>query len=257
MGTGAITQYIDVAQLVLYLFWIFFFGLIFYLQRESKREGYPMHTDRPGRSTVDGLLPMPSVKTYKLTHGGEVQAPHQRDAIPQALAAEPIAGFPGAPLEPTGNRMGDNIGPGSYTLRADTPELTFAGEVLIVPLRNAPELQVALQDNDPRGLPVVGADGQVGAKVRDIWVDKAEMLVRYLELDVPHAARGPQVLLPINFARIRKGEVKVHAVLGHQLSGVPRTRHPDQVTSLEEEKVMAYFGAGTLYATPERQEPLV
>ncbi|NDH56407.1 MAG: photosynthetic reaction center H subunit, partial [Burkholderiaceae bacterium] len=24
-----------------------------------------------------------------------------------------------------------------------------------------------------------------------------------------------------------------------------------------EEKIMAYFGAGTLYATPERSEPLV
>jgi len=27
METGAITQYVDFAQLVLYLFWIFFFGL--------------------------------------------------------------------------------------------------------------------------------------------------------------------------------------------------------------------------------------
>ena len=70
-------------------------------------------------------------------------------------------------------------------------------------------------------------------------------------------ALGPQVLLPINFARIRKGQVKVHAVLGHQLAAVPRTRHPDQVTSLEEEKVMAYYGAGTLYATPERSDPLL
>ena len=26
---------------------------------------------------------------------------------------------------------------------------------------------------------------------------------------------------------------------------------------LEEEKITAYFGAGTLYATPERQEPLL
>jgi photosynthetic reaction center H subunit len=45
MGTGAITQYIDVAQLVLYLFWIFFAGLIYYLRRENQREGYPMETD--------------------------------------------------------------------------------------------------------------------------------------------------------------------------------------------------------------------
>jgi len=45
MGTGAITQYVDVAQLVLYLFWAFFFGLIVYLQKESHREGYPMIDD--------------------------------------------------------------------------------------------------------------------------------------------------------------------------------------------------------------------
>jgi len=30
-----------------------------------------------------------------------------------------------------------------------------------------------------------------------------------------------------------------------------------QVTLLEEEKIMAYYGAGTLYATPSRQEPLL
>ena len=59
MGTGAITQYVDVAQLVLYAFWIFFFGLIFYLQRESKREGYPMHSEVPGRPPVPGLLVRP------------------------------------------------------------------------------------------------------------------------------------------------------------------------------------------------------
>ena len=47
MSTGAITQYIDVAQLVLYAFWIFFAGLIFYLHRENKREGYPLDERGP------------------------------------------------------------------------------------------------------------------------------------------------------------------------------------------------------------------
>ena len=37
MGTGAITQYVDVAQLVLWAFWIFFAGLIYYLVRENHR----------------------------------------------------------------------------------------------------------------------------------------------------------------------------------------------------------------------------
>ena len=39
MGTGAITQYVDVAQIVLYMFWAFFAGLIYYLVREGHREG--------------------------------------------------------------------------------------------------------------------------------------------------------------------------------------------------------------------------
>ncbi|MFZ9390155.1 MAG: photosynthetic reaction center subunit H, partial [Polynucleobacter sp.] len=39
MGTGAITQYVDVAQLALYAFWVFFAILIYYLTIESKREG--------------------------------------------------------------------------------------------------------------------------------------------------------------------------------------------------------------------------
>jgi photosynthetic reaction center H subunit len=38
---------------------------------------------------------------------------------------------------------------------------------------------------------------------------------------------------------------------------VPGTRTPDAVTRLEEEKICAYYGAGTLYATPLRAEPLL
>jgi photosynthetic reaction center H subunit len=38
---------------------------------------------------------------------------------------------------------------------------------------------------------------------------------------------------------------------------VPALKSPDRVTLLEEEKIMAYYGAGTLYATADRQEPLL
>jgi photosynthetic reaction center H subunit len=37
---------------------------------------------------------------------------------------------------------------------------------------------------------------------------------------------------------------------------VPAIRDASQVTLLEEEKVMAYFGAGLLYAEPSRVDPL-
>ena len=33
---------VDVTQIVLYAFWLFFAGLVYYLRREDKREGYPL-----------------------------------------------------------------------------------------------------------------------------------------------------------------------------------------------------------------------
>ena len=44
---------------------------------------------------------------------------------------------------------------------------------------------------------------------------------------------------------------------GAQLEHVPALRQSDRITLLEEEKVMGYYGAGTLFATPERREPLL
>ena len=45
MQVGAITGSVDLAQIVLYLFWIFFAGIIFYLVLEGHREGYPMESE--------------------------------------------------------------------------------------------------------------------------------------------------------------------------------------------------------------------
>jgi photosynthetic reaction center H subunit len=74
METGAITQYVDVAQLVLYAFWIFFFGLIYYLARENHREGYPMDPGRENGPKITGW-PKPDPVTYKLHDGRDVHAP--------------------------------------------------------------------------------------------------------------------------------------------------------------------------------------
>jgi len=54
METGAITQYIDVAQIVLYMFWAFFAGLIYYLARKYHREGWPMDSGRENGPTIKG-----------------------------------------------------------------------------------------------------------------------------------------------------------------------------------------------------------
>jgi photosynthetic reaction center H subunit len=65
-----LTSYIDVPQMVLYAFWIFFAGLIWYLRREDKREGYPLESDRGGNVKVQGFPAMPEPKTFRLPHGG-------------------------------------------------------------------------------------------------------------------------------------------------------------------------------------------
>lgn len=252
METGAITQYVDVAQLVLYAFWAFFFGLIYYLQRESHREGYPMD---PGRDHAPPTKGWPSVepKTYLLADGSEVLNP-DLNRVDGTYQGKPSHGWIGAPLEPVGDPLLAGVGPGAWAARADHPDMTFEGEVKIVPLRVAPDHGVAVQDTEPRGLSVFGADREVAGIVKDLWVDRSEMMFRYLELELPN---GHSVLLPMNFARIKKTGVYVYALLAHQFVNVPGVRTPDQITMLEEEKVMAYYGAGLLYATPERQEPLV
>lgn len=251
MQTGAITGYIDVAQLVLYAFWIFFAGLIIYLHRENKREGYPLESDRSRSIAVQGYPAVPEPKTFKLANGDTVQAPNaRRDNQPPLHEGV----WRGAPLEPTGDPLLAGVGPGSWADRADVADMTYEGLPKIVPLRAAPGFGVAHQDVDPRGLPVLGDDGVEGGKVVDLWVDRSEMLFRYLELEI---AGGKRVLLPMNFARVQQRRVLVKSILGHQFANVPATKAAEQVTLLEEEKVMAYYGAGTLYATPSRQEPLL
>lgn len=253
MQTGAVTSYIDVAQIALYLFWIFFAGLVIYLHRENKREGYPLESDRSPNVTVQGWPPVPRPKTFTLRDGSTVTVPAPKRSAAM-LRASPTGAWPGAPLRPEGDPMLAGVGPGSWAERADVPDLTLENRTRLLPLRLAGGFDVVSRDPDPRGLPVVGADGAVGGTVRDLWVDRAEMLFRYLEIEVPG---GKRVLLPMNFARVGARRVVVRSILGAQFAQVPSTKSADQVTLLEEEKIMAFYGAGTLYAVPSRQEPML
>ena len=257
MPAGAITQYIDVAQLVLYAFWIFFAGLIYYLHRENKREGYPLETEARGRVIVQGFPSIPKPKQYLLRSGQVIQTPDPQRDDRREIAGQTAGGFPGAPLIPTGNPMLDGVGPGAYAMRPDTPDLTHDDRPRLAPLRLAGALGVDVNDTDPRGLPVVGTDGQVGGTVIDLWVDQSEHIFRYLEVQPAGGAASRPVLLPMGFARIKSRFVQVDSITGAQFASVPATRAPDQVTMLEEERVMAYYGAGTLYATANRAEPLL
>jgi photosynthetic reaction center H subunit len=253
MGTGAITQYVDAAQLVLYLFWAFFAGVIIYLIRENKREGYPLQTVH---GTVDGWPPRPKPKTYIMEDGHTVQVPND-NVSPQVLQAESVHPWDGSPIDPVGDPLLAGVGPGSWNDRADVPEHTFEGGIKIVPLRTLPDYAVSVRDRDPRGLPVIGGDGETAGTVVDLWVDQSEAIFRHLEVAVTLSDGATRnVLLPINFCRITRRGVRVSSLYAAQFAGVPGTRDPQQITMLEEEKIMAYYGAGLLYADPKRAEPL-
>ena len=56
----------DLASLSIWLFWIFFALLIYYLQTENMREGYPLENDDGSVAANQGPFPLPKEKTFKL-----------------------------------------------------------------------------------------------------------------------------------------------------------------------------------------------
>ena len=245
----------DVTELTLYAFFLFFFGLVLYLRREDRREGYPLEDDATGRrESIPGFLWYPEPKTFLLPHGrGTVVKPDDaRDH--SVFSASRAAPWAGSPLVPEGDPLTAGIGPGATAQRADLPDVMLNGEPLIVPLRVATDFSIAKEDPDLRGYTVLGADGVTAGKVRDVWVDRAEFILRYVEITT---SSGRNVLAPINMVDIGKKSVRVQSLLASQLDGAPTLANPDRITVLEEEKISAYCGAGYLYATPSKAEPLL
>ena len=177
----------------------------------------------------------------------------------------PALDLPGEPLVPTGDPLLSGLGPSAWANRADVPDLTVHGEPKIVPMRVAQNFFIEPRDPDPRGMPVLGFDGHAAGVVTDVWVDRAEPQVRYLEIELPagsaaaSGAAGRRVLMPFAVCKVdrRRGVVRTKSILARQFANVPSTRSPERVTLLEEDKIMAYYAGGYLYATPERSEPIL
>lgn len=294
-----ITQHIDWALVVLYAFWLFFGGLVFYLLREGRREGYPLIDDITGKAEKGGAIWIPDPKVF-LTSTGEVFTAPRNRAEPE-LSAVPSAPFPGSPLVPVGNPFTSGIGPAAYALRSDKPDIMADGETKILPMRLLPEHVIAEDDADPRGMEMVGADGLPAGIVADLWIDRSEMLVRYVEVrldptvaatrgaftqtvevetaavavdtetgdvavavmdqivSVPGRGARDTVLIPATATSMAPmyGQVSTSSVLARQFADVPRTRDPNSITLLEEDKIGAYYSAGELFATPARSEPFL
>ena len=59
----------------------------------------------------------------------------------------------------------------------------------------------------------------------------------------------------MTLAVIKSDRVVVRSLFEEHFAGVPTTKSAAQVTLLEEEKISAYYGGGTLYASAARLEP--
>lgn len=245
---------LDVAELAFYLFFGFFLCLVIYLRREDRREGYPLEDEVTGRAeVVNAVMQFARIKTFKMPFGRpDTHSPNKhRDALDvNARRAEP---FRGSPLVPNGDPMLAGVGPGSYANRRDEPDLNLHGEPRIVPMSSQPGVVIERRDPDPRGATVVGCDGATAGTVSDIWMDTADVLARYLEVDTG----SRKVLVPMTAVSAGNKLCKIDAITAAQFANIPGIANAATITKLEEERIVAYFGAGYLYATPSRQEPLI
>lgn len=239
----------DLASLAIWLFWGFFALLVYYLQTENMREGYPLEMEDGTVAPNQGPFPVPKPKTFILPHGrGQVSVPDgAREAREVALGRTAVSeGFPHMPL---GDPMTDGVGPAAWAPRRDVPELDGHGHNKLVPMAKATAFAVAA-GRDPRGLPVQANDNEVVGRVSDMWVDVPEQLVRYLEINLNS---GQRRLVPMPMAKIWKDRVRINSLPSNLFDAVPTTKSPTEVTLLEEEKISAYYAGGTLYAANKRK----
>lgn len=153
--------------------------------------------------------------------------------------------------------MTDAVGPAAYAERADVPERMLDGTAMIVPMRLAAGWSVESRDPDPRGMTVVGLDGAAAGHVVELWVDRAEPQIRYLEVALQ--ADNRHVMLPTGFVQYDVGQrrVVVVSITAAQFTGVPPIASNEQITKLEEDRICAYYGSGHLYAVPSRSESFI
>lgn len=252
-----ITSQIDVAELVFYGFVLFFIGLVFYLRREDRREGYPLEDTVTGRvDSAFGPLTASTVKRFRLPFDRGTATTPTQGREPVDIAARRVDRFPGAPYTPTGDPLADGIGPAAFAERARWPDLDMEGRPRIVPISSDEHFSIASRDPDPRGMPVIAADGAIAGTVADVWIDRSDRLIRYLEIDVNGLGN---VLAPMAMTKVdrRRRRVVIDALAAAQFAGAPKVAQAGQITRYEEERVVAYFGGGYLYASPDRTEPFL
>ncbi|MCU0626350.1 MAG: PRC-barrel domain-containing protein [Gemmatimonadaceae bacterium] len=108
-------------------------------------------------------------------------------------------------------------------------------------------------------MPVIGCDDKVAGTVVDLWVNRSEPSIAYYEVQL--VGSEARRLLPYGFVQWPNlglwgvDRLLVKSITAAQFAQVPVTKRDDRITLLEEDKIMAYYAGGHLYATPKRQEP--
>ena len=174
------------------------------------------------------------------------------------INATKVEPWPGAPLEPNGDPMLAGVGPGTYAERADEPVQDAR--------RPRPDRPAArgdqLRASPPRAAirsasPVVGADrAQAGIDHATSGSIAANAFCATTKSRL--ATDGRRVLLPVDFARrVKRRCVKrQRACSAAQFAGVPATRIPTRSRCSRKTRSSAYYGGGTLYATPRARRSL-
>lgn len=265
MNAAYIVGTFDVAELAFLLFFGFFIALVIYLNRESRREGFPLEDEVTG--SLQSLKTLDDdKKSFQLPHGRGTYVPEDVPRDDVNVPAVQSFRSTGAPWVPTGDAMADGMGPAAWANRAKYPDLTFDGRPRILPIADSHELIIAPNDPQLIGWPVVAANKEPVGTVTDIWVDQAEHIIRYLEVET---TTGKKVLAPMMVAVVH-GEslldallpiiqdkpkfVEIDAITAAQFETAPALETPGIITRYEEDRVQAYFGGGYMYATPERAE---
>ncbi len=248
---------IDVAILCVIAFVIFFLGLVYHLRQEDKREGYPLERANSigGLERTEGFPPMPRPKIFQRPHGrGTAQAPRETEP------PEPVhwrQGLNGFPIDPGPDPLGDGLGAAAWQRgKEDSPDLNVEGEPKVVPLSKWTEYHVAPGDADLRGWPIVTADGVTVGSVVDLWFNRAEFFLRYLEVDIGEARTRMAPLFLVN-ADARRGTVNAQTLTAADFRRAPVTGSPDVITQREEDIVAAFFAGGLRFSAgvPESRRP--
>ncbi len=246
MQPGALTSQLDATQILVALFFLFFAGLIYYLRREDKREGYPLWDISPRNVPIEGFPPVPPTKVYLLQEGGTTTMPHRFE--PSATRAIPADNQFGSPLIPIGDAMLAEVGPGAYPMRKPTPLLS-EGVPQVRPMRVAHGWDVTKGDADPRGMRVLDAGKVEVGTVTDLWVDTGVKILRYLEVTLDGDPTGTNIMVPLFRTNIREKRrvVLIDAMLAGHVRLAPRLANPDVITAREEDQVNAYFSSALMY----------